>query len=463
MRASGAPATPGALAGVLRAGVLLASVWLTGLSLGAPAALAQHSSADSARAIQLDEAVRLARRNAPAAVQARGQERVSRAAVTSAYAAFLPNVSVSLGGVRQFSGDGQRTRFNPQTGATEIIPAQPWTYSDGLSLSVDLFDGGRRFFEIGTARANVRASEAAETAQGFTTSLEVQQQFYAVLAARESEVAARAQLDEAQQELSAATARVAAGAATRSDSLRSVILVGNARLALLTAQTNLRNANVALTRLVASSVLVTAAPSDTLDLAPVPLDSAQLAQLADHGPAVQQAEAQLSAARAGVRSARTPYLPTVSAGYSRGGSGFDPRFGYGTDPFAYQGSLRLSLSYPLFNQYAREEGVVRARVSEETAEAQLRDTRLAAQQQVVQALGALLTALQQVEIQQASVRAAEEDLRVQRQRYQLGASTLLDQLTSQTQLTQARAQLIQARFNARVARAQLEAAVGRDL
>jgi outer membrane protein len=407
--------------------------------------------------------VRLARQNAPAAVQARGQERVSRAAVTSAYGSFLPNVSVSLGGVRQFTGQGERTRFNPQTGATEIIPAEPWTYSNGLSLSLDLFDGGRRFFEVGTARANVRAAEAAETAQRFTTALEVQQQYYAVLAAHESEAAARAQLEEAQQELTAATARVAAGAATRSDSLRSVILVGNARLARLTAETNLRNANLALTRLVASPALVTAAPSDTLDVAPVPLDSASLARLAEQGPAVREAEAQLAAARAGVRSARTPYLPTVSAGYSRGGSGFDPRFGFGNDPFAYQGSLRLSLSYPLFNQFTREEGVVRARVSEETAEAQLRDARLAAQQQVVQALGALLTALQQVEIQQASVRAAEEDLRVQRQRYQLGASTLLDQLTSQTQLTQARAQLIQARYNARVARAQLEAAVGRDL
>jgi outer membrane protein len=106
---------------------------------------------------------------------------------------------------------------------------------------------------------------------------------------------------------------------------------------------------------------------------------------------------------------------------------------------------------------------VRARVGEDNAEAQLRDARLAAQQQVVQALGALRTALQQVDIQRASVAAAEEDLRVQRQRYQLGASTQLDMLTSETQLTQARAQLIQARFNARVARAQLEAAVGREL
>jgi outer membrane protein len=66
-------------------------------------------------------------------------------------------------------------------------------------------------------------------------------------------------------------------------------------------------------------------------------------------------------------------------------------------------------------------------------------------------------------VQQASIAAAEEDLRVQQQRYALGVSTLLDLLTSQAQLNQARQALIQARLDGRIARAQLSALVGRDL
>ena len=65
--------------------------------------------------------------------------------------------------------------------------------------------------------------------------------------------------------------------------------------------------------------------------------------------------------------------------------------------------------------------------------------------------------------QTATVEAAEEDLRVQQQRYAVGASTLLDVLTSQTQLNEARRDLIRARYDLRVAKAQLEALVGRDL
>ena len=413
----------------------------------------------AAHPITLDEAVRLARQNAPADVQARGSERSNRASVKAAYAAFIPNVSVSTGAVRQFTG-GSTTRVN--NGITETLPSQPWSYSNGLSFNVDLFDGGRRFYDISVNKANLSASAANTVAPEFNTSLNVAQQYYATLAARESEGAARAQLAQAQQNLRAATARVAAGAATKSDSLRAVIDVGNAQLALLTAVNNLATYNAALTRLVATPFLVTATPADTATAADLPLDSASLAQLAAKGPAVRAAEEQYTASKALRRAAKAPYLPTISASYSRGGSGVG-YFGFNDQTFNYTGRFALALSYPLFNQFAREEALVRADVAQNNAEATLRDQRLAQTQLLTANLGTLQTAQERARIQAASVAAAEEDLRVQQQRYALGASTLLDVLTSQTQLTQARLQLIQARYDARVARAQLEALVGRAL
>ena len=93
----------------------------------------------------------------------------------------------------------------------------------------------------------------------------------------------------------------------------------------------------------------------------------------------------------------------------------------------------------------------------------LRDARLGAEQTFVQQLAALRAAQQRIALQQVSVAAAVEDLRVQQQRYSLGASTLLDVLTSQTTLDAARLALIQARQDFRVARAQLESLVGREL
>ena len=59
--------------------------------------------------------------------------------------------------------------------------------------------------------------------------------------------------------------------------------------------------------------------------------------------------------------------------------------------------------------------------------------------------------------------AATEDLRVQNERYRVGAATILDLLTSQTALTTAEQNLVQVRFDYLIARAQVEAVVGRTL
>ena len=58
---------------------------------------------------------------------------------------------------------------------------------------------------------------------------------------------------------------------------------------------------------------------------------------------------------------------------------------------------------------------------------------------------------------------AEEDLRVQHSRYEAGASTILDQITSQVNLAEAEAELVSARYDAELARAEIESLVGREL
>lgn len=438
---------------------------------GTPIALAsmrdtvRHLSVDSDTAfhpIDLQHSIQLAQRNAPVAVQARNQISVANSSVRLAYANFLPSATLTAGQTSQ-TGD----RLGP--GGTIIPYTAPhsWSYSTGLRGSLRLFDGGQRFFQISQAKADVGAAEANDIAQQFNVALQVKTQYYAILAAREMEAAAYAQLDQAQADMSAAAARVRAGAATLSDSLRTVIEVGNARLALITAQNNLRVASAALTRLVAAPYLVTAQASDTLEQPITQIDSAELVKLAQQGPGVEQATSQLVSAKAAVRSARTSYLPTLDLTVSRGGSGYAP-YGTGTDSlsqrlYPYANTFSLSFSFPIFNNYQRENTLLQAKVSAANADATLRDARLAAQQNLVQQLASLRAAQEQIDIQQASILSAQEDLRVQQQRYALGASTLLDLLTSQTTLDQQRAALIQARLNFRLARAQIEAIIGRDL
>ena len=414
---------------------------------------------DSARKISLAEAIQMAQQNSPDAIQAEGTERTSKAARVSAVGAILPSATLSAGHVVQLGGGLTRLNQNGE----QITVAQKPTNNTGLSLNMTLFDGGQRLYDLRTANYQIAAAEANRVAVKYNIALGVKQQYFAVLAALESQDAADLQMAQATEQFKASVARVRAGAATRSDSLRGVIQIGNAQLAQITAASAKEAAEAALTRLVGSPVPVTADPASVQENMSALPDSAQLAVLALTGPAVQQAQANLDVAEESRKASKATYLPSLSASYSRSGSGTDPQFGFGSDPYTYSGRLSFQLSYPIFNNFAREEQVVRAKVAEVNAQSAFRDSQLAAVQSLTQNIGAIRSASQRVAIQAASVAAAKEDVRVQQQRYNIGASTLLDLITSQAALATAEQALIQARYDYRIARAQLEALIGRDL
>lgn len=434
--------------------------WLAALILTVVVSAPAFAGAEP-RPLSLAEALSLAEQNAVAVIQAQGQKRTAAAGVRSAYAAFLPSLSLSAGASRQLPARASQTRV--ENGQVVTLSAEPWSFSTGLGASMALFSGGGRFFDLQQARAQATGAEANLLTQRYATALSVKQQFFGVLAARESEAVASAQLEQATQQLRASILRLRQRVVTRSDSLRSEIQVHNAQLAVLQARTALEFANATLTCLVGSLAPVTAAADDSLDRPGLALDDEQLrAQVLD-GPAVRQATASVDGARAALRGTWTGYLPSVTASYSRSGSGAGAGFSLSDDGFSYSGGLRLSLSVPVFTQFQNEQRLTQSRVARENAEAALRDARLTALAGLTQSLGTFRAAEERVAIQTATVQAAEEDLRMQKDKYEIGAAILLDVLTSQTTLDQARRDLIQARYDKRTARAQLEALVGRSL
>jgi outer membrane protein len=433
---------------------------LAGLMLVPAAMMAQD-----ARPIALEEAVRLARRNAPASVQSENAIRQAAGTVRQRYAAFLPNVNFSAGASTAEGFSLAQVRDPADSNRFISVPRgfdTPWNGNHGLNANLQIFGGGNRIFQLQQARAQLDAAEAADITQDFTVALQVKQQFYAVLAARETRLAAQRQLESAEQQLRASTARVQAGAATRSDSLRTSIQVGNARLAILSADNALANANAALSRLIGSESMVTADDASQGGET-VAASDADLLSFSERGPTVVQAQANLVAAKQGNRSVWSQYLPTLSVSVGRSFSGRPDQFQLWGDPDLNRTNTNYSIGWNLFNGLNREQQSLTARISVDNADAQLRDARLNARQQMIQQLGAFRTAEVRVQIQESSVAAGEEDLRVQQERYALGASTLLDVLNSQTTLDQARRDLIQARLDARTAKAQIEALIGRDL
>lgn len=413
----------------------------------------------SARHISLEEALAIAERSTPQAISAAGQLTTAHAAVRSSYAAFLPSLSVSASASRRLPADDGGTRV--ENGQVVTVPSTPWSSSVGLGASVDLFSGGRRIFDLTQAKAGVLEAEANANATRYEVILSVKQAYFAVLSARESAAAAVAQATQAEEQRRAVLLRLTAGTATLSDSLRAEIQLASARLAVSQSRNDVAVTAAALTHAIGATEAITASDTPPAEDAPIALDAASLLAGAEQGPVVQEADARLRGAEAAKRSSWSAYLPSLSASYNRGGSGAGEHLG--SADLSYSGSVRFSLSLPLWNQYSREETAIRSGVALKNAEASAQDARLAAREDLTRVLGTYRLARERVMTQITSVSSAEEDLRVQQQRYGLGSSTLLDLLTSQSQLNDARQALIQARYDQRIARAQLEALLGQTL
>ncbi len=406
--------------------------------------------------ISLGEAIRLANDKNVSNILAVNSVRSANNSVRAARAQLIPQLTASAGQTKSY-GD----RVGPSNQIISFTPT--WSYSTGLQASATIFDAGKMFADIKTANANVAAAEASEVNTEFGVALQVKLAYNAILAAVESEAAAQAQLDAANVQLQTSVAKVNAGAANVSDSLRSVVQVGTAQLALLTARISYQTSAASLTRLVGTPYFVTAQIADTLEPPPHPIDSAQVLQLALDGPTIRQEQATVVASEAAIRSAKTAYLPTVTAGFTFGGSGTSAIYGFNDNPYPYTRTINFGLNYPLFNRFTRENNIATAQINLENAQASLKDNQLGAQQNIVTAIAAIRNAEETMRVQQINVEASQEDLRVQQQRYQLGASVLLDVLNSQLELVQARQALIQARLNYRDAKAQIESYIGRDL
>jgi len=230
---------------------------------------------------------------------------------------------------------------------------------------------------------------------------------------------------------------------------------------LLQAQANLATAQATLGRQIGVDQLVRALPDTTVP--PLPDTTALRASALATAPLVSQAEAAGRAASAQVWSARSQYWPSVTLSYSTNRTGIGspelPLFGNYPETFSW----RFGLSWTLFNGFQREQSQVSASVARDIAAAQAADARRQVNAQLTQQLAALATADAQIGIAGATVAAATEALRVQQERYRVGAATQLDEVTAEANLTQAEVTQVQARYNYRIARAQLEALVGHAL
>src|SRR3989442_12506774 len=386
----------------------------------------------------------------PGIATAHGVVRDASSARRVALGAYLPSLSLT-------SSAG----WNDPTSAASLSSSIARnTYGAGVAASLDVFTGGRRGAQRSAADAEARAADAGWVFERYATILTAKQGYFAVLRARELERVAKEFIAEAELGLTYATDRAATGPATRSDVLRARLAVAAARRQWLAAEDTLSMAGAALGRLVGADGPVDAEPLTSLEPTPLALSDSGVRALAPAvAPLVVAADAQAVAGAALVRSSKSQYVPTISAG-----AGYSWANAVTTSAATRTGWVfAITTSFPLFNGFVREASVTHAEAVADVARVASADTRRFTRAEAQRLLGNLHVAEQDIGLTGESVRLAREDLRVIQSRYRAGIATILDVLVSQTALVQSELDLVSAQFNYQLARASLEALLGRDL
>jgi len=405
---------------------------------------------DSLPRVTLREALQRAAQLDPNYVAALGQVDNAVWARRNAFAVFiLPSITLAT----------TATRSNPPFFNFGTLRPEKFSVQSSITASYDLFLGGQKFAELSRSGAALESAHAGELQQRFATALLTESDYYSVLAASELDRVARDRVRRAQEQLAVARARVSSGAAVSTDSLNLRLEFTRAQVGQLEQASTLRVAQLELGRRIGAVGPVDAVRLDSTPAPELPIALADaISQAAVQGPRYRIAAADERAASAIYRSRLGAYLPHATLSWT--GVGFDNKFVPSGAKFT---QLSLGVSFPLWDNGRRELGLSQARAGRDVARAVRQDMDRAVQHDVTAAYDAYVTTRATADLALQGLTVARESFRVQQTRYSSGASTILDLLDAEVNLSQAEADLVQARYGTRLALAGLESILGKRL
>jgi outer membrane protein len=402
------------------------------------------------RTITPAEAVDVALRNNPATRQAWYRARAAAAAAGSKRSAWYPSLEA----------DGFFTRQKNAAFSGQTIYYQT-TYGPSAILNWLLLDFGGRAADVAEADLLLAQANAAHDAILNDVILQVLQAYYGYEGAKSLLSAQEASLKQAEENLRAADERHRAGVATIADVLQARTTASQQRLAYdsVKGQIAVIRGALATSLGVPANTPVEAGelPEDlNLDRLTRSVDEL-IAMAEEQRPDLAAARSAALAAERHVASVRSGFWPTLggAAGGSRTWFG-----GSSATNVADLWSVGLLLRIPVFTGFQTQYNVRKAEAEREAARA----AALGVEQQMVQQVWAsyysVQTAAQKIRTARDLLASARQSAEVTRGRYTAGVGSILDLLTAESALAQARAQEVAARAEYLFSLAQLAHDVG---
>jgi len=400
--------------------------------------------------LTLDDAVRMAKANAPQFRAALAEYGIARQDVVQARAALLPGLSYTTG---EIYTEGNRTptgRFVGANGVHEYL-------SEGIVHEDLSFTGVADLRRTQALQALARARAEIAT-RGLVST--VVQDFYAVIVTYQKVQNAQSASDEAQKFVKLSRQLENGGEVAHSDVIKAQLQANDRQRDLQDSQLVAEQAKLSLAVLIFPNFTPDYELANDLDQFPALPEFAHIQDLAGHNnPELAAAAAALKASQQDVTAAVSGHLPSLSFDYFYG---IDAnRYAVRTDGIRNLGYQAVAtLNVPVFDWGAVQSKVKQAQLRRDQARVELS----AAQRQALANLRLFYdeaqTARTQIDLLKQSADLAANSLRLTTDRYQAGEATALEVVDAQNADLLARDNYDDAAARYRVALANLQTLTG---
>ncbi|MGB9379734.1 TolC family protein [Candidatus Binatus sp.] len=395
--------------------------------------------------------------NNPDTQQTWERARAAAAAYGASRAPYYPVVSA------QAPGGYERELFE-LPGKNGVL--KQWQVTPALEFTYTLIDFGRRDAGAAAARAQLAAANFSFNRKLQDVVFATQRAFYSIGAAKAAVKAAEQNVELAKTDDEAVSRRVDLGLATQPELLLSRQRVAQSQYDLASAHLLVREAQANMA--VALGVAANAAfDVPTLDSLPIP---------ASLGPAVDELietavrsrpdlaaqVATLDARRADVARTKAAFYPTVGVAGNYGEQSWNYRYD-GTPTVTDnqpQYAALLTINWDLFTGFKRLNDMRQAEADRDAAGAQLKSLEVDAISSVWRAYYEFQTALSRYDYAKALIAASQESYDANLDTYKQGLSTIVELLTADRDLANARYTIVQSRADLLTSSAAVAYAVG---
>lgn len=398
--------------------------------------------------LSLEESLKLAKARNPVLQTAQWDKNIAQQQLRQAESSFYPRIDAQGGYTALW--EPQAMRVN---GLSVETQQDRFAFAN-LTASHTLYDFGRRDAKKRQAETNLSAVEAGFRSREQEVALQVIETYFGVLEAEKLILTADEELRSVEEHRRVAQALHENGAVTRNDLLQAEVRLASARQKLLAARNRASNMQLQM------NFLIGAPPGEQHELAEPPLPPQQIAPSTDlkdalkNRPDLSALRSQLETSQQQVRESKAAFYPELFTRLS---------LDYLENEKVREQALyaaTVGLKINLFDGFASTAAHEKALSASSRSQQQLRLAEQQARLEITSSQNDLRVADERISVTKEAIRQGEENLRINRDRYQERVGTATDVLDAQSLLTQVKTEYYRALYDFQVSRARLNKALG---